>query len=211
MIYNLVDGKTSVDEIANKSDLGDFEALRIILELLNRNLIRKMQPGEVWEVRETSIKAEAPDFWKWAVPFLAALLIGASIFLFPLVFPGSYLVRSYNAYRNDVSVYLSKSKLEKIDKMLTVYYFSNGRFPARLEELLTAGYLKEANLVDPWGRNYGYALFDDAYMLAGLNGEGKKDERLEIINNFSSLQKKIIQSSIAEGKSKTFGFASDLP
>ncbi len=211
LIYNLLDGETTAGEIIQKSNLGDFETLRLILELLNRNLIRKTRPGDVREEYRPFVRVETGRIWKLVFSFALIGLVSLSLFLFPKIYPGKYLLHSFDRYRNDLLRYVSKTKIEKIDTALTVHYYTTARFPVRLEELFTEDLVTESDLFDPWGYSYDYALFDDAYRLQGLNGDGKEDSLLKIINKFSNMQKVIIQSSTAEGKKTTFSFATDLP
>ncbi len=211
LVYNLLNGEATAVEVIQKSNLGDFETLRLILELLNRNLIRKTRPGDAQEDYRPFVRIEAARVWK--IIFLCALIVltALSLFLFPMIYPGKYLLHSFDRYRNTLLLYVSKAKIEKIDTALTVHYYTSARFPVRLEELFTEGLVEEGDLFDPWGYSYDYTLFDDAYRLQGLNGDGAEDSLLKIINKFSKMQKIIIQSSAAEGKETTFGFATDLP
>ncbi|MEW5807481.1 MAG: DUF4388 domain-containing protein [Acidobacteriota bacterium] len=198
LIYNFLDGRSSVEEIAIKSDLGEFETSRILYELLNRNLIKVAEAQSEREKSTAGTKIEGGTNWLFL--FALVFMTVISIIFIPLVSPGKNILTSGNLYHHEILKYTSKTKLGTIDKALKIYYFNKRKFPAELEELVRAGYLRESHLMDPWGNSYRYVLFDDAYRLWGLNGSGEPDEDLMIINNFSSIQKVIIQSFREEGE-----------
>lgn len=214
-VYLLVNGKTNVREIIEKTDLGEFETSRILFELLNRNLIREVRTEkEIEEEKHKQKRLFSKETIARVKVFLAAalLLFLASLTIF---FWSSNIVNTtvhgqFSQYKNELSLAVSKSKIDKINRALEIYYLNSATFPAKLNELVLSGYLDESDITDPWGQPYIYLLFDDAYKIGGFNSSRVLDENLLKVNQFSRTQKVILQTSSIESDAK-FSFITDLP
>ena len=66
------------------------------------------------------------------------------------------------------------ARLEQIEKAIQVFYLDAGVVPADAWSLLARnGYLRGGDLLDPWGRPYGYELSAGGYQLFGLDADGR--------------------------------------
>ncbi len=210
-IYFLVNGKLTVREIIEKSDLGEFEITKILFELLNRNLIKEQKSEKEKEKQKRLIHKTVSNLKIWAG---AALLVFLSALTF-LSFSSNAVSRSvqehYSRYRNDILLAVSKSKIDKINEALKIYYLNTGKFPSKLENLILDGYLPKNDIVDPWGNPYLYVLYDDAYEIVGHNGSHLLDEKLLRINQFSRTQKVILQTPFLNFEEKSNFVVTEIP
>ncbi len=199
-VYLLVNGKSPVREIIEKTDLGDFETSRILFELLNRNLIREVKTEKEIETEKEEqkrfiSKKTIAQFKVWLAAALLLFLASLTILFWPSNIVNKMIQGQFAQYRDELSLAVSKSKIDKISKALEIYYLNSGTFPAKLNELVLSGYLDKSDIIDPWGQPYIYLLFDDAYRIGGLNSSHVLDENLLKVNQFSRTQKVILQTS----------------
>jgi hypothetical protein len=210
-VYLLVNGKASVREIIGKTDLGDFETSRILFELLNRNLIAEVKSDKELEKEDQKLFLSKETIARAKVFLAAALLlflVSLTIFFWSSNILNKTVQRQFSQYKNELSLAVSKSKIDKISKALEVYYLNSASFPPKLDELVLSGYLEESDIIDPWGQPYIYLLFDDAYKIGGFNSSRVLDENLIKVSQFSRTQKVILQTS-SNGSDAKFSFATD--
>lgn len=210
-IYLLVNGKLTVQQIIEKTDLGDFETSKILFELFNRNLIRKVKSEKEQEQQKRFKSTKVITQIKiWAAGAILAFFAILSILLFPSNIVNKSVQEHLFQYRNEIWTAVSKSKIDKINEVLKVYYLNTGTLPSKLDDLIFDGYLDKSDIIDPWGHRYLYILFDDAYKIGGFNNTHLLDENLLKINKFSKTQKVILQS-ISPNSDEKFNFAIELP
>jgi len=165
LIYQLVDGTRTVQEIIDRSLLGRFKASEILVELLEMGLI------EMVGVRTPSlIKRVKMVHFRQAVPFLYT---GAFLFfIFLLLFYVKPELRSYlfqsKIERVDFELPIHvvyKSKLERLKNALEIYFYENGKYPNRLEELVQTRLVNREDLFYLKGIPYQYELKDGKYLI----------------------------------------------
>jgi hypothetical protein len=95
-----------------------------------------------------------------------------------------------------LKTYASRGRLERVHRAIQVFYLDGGTMPPRLESLASAGHLHPLDLLDPWGRPYGYELRPDGYTLAGLDGSGSASPALRLTHRFSPAQRMVLQGGV---------------
>lgn len=165
LIYNLVDGERTVQEIIDRSLLGKFNASEILVELLEMGLI------EIVGVRTPSLikKVKMINF-REAKAFLyyGTFLIFIFFFLFYLK-PDvlNYILKS-RIERMEIEIpvhVIYKSKMDRLKTALEIYFYENGKYPNHLEELVSARLISRKDLFYRKGTPYHYELRDGKYLI----------------------------------------------
>jgi hypothetical protein len=165
LIYQLVDGARTVQEIIDRSLLGKFNASEILLNLLEMGLI------EVVGIRTPSLikKVRMLNFRET----LAFAYYGAFLLLLFLTFV--YLKPNFlrlfldsKIERVDIEIpahFVYKTQLDRIKNALEIYYLEKGSYPQQLEELVSVRLLSKSDLFYRKGVSYQYESKDGKYIL----------------------------------------------
>lgn len=193
-IYNLVDGRRSVQEIVERSTLSEFDTCRLLYDLINRQVVE--------EVRSAAPRVAAPEVVAPAARAgVSPILAGAGHLLLVLVVGavvvfrgqdklvrlargetgGSYMAPLFRAGEvASIRQAIARSRLQRVNHALQVYYLLTRGYPDDLTRLATLKLLKPSALVDPWGRPIQYALDPDRYRV-WLPPTGDNPEIIEIV------------------------------
>jgi hypothetical protein len=156
-VYLLVDGRLPVRRVIDLSRLGTFEVTRILAELRREGLLEPLDPAQLEKQRPTSqFDLRPPPSRPWiagALPLVLLLAVAAlgqrdartplPTDTFPL--PHAGLAQAYEAIET-----------QRVRKALEAWRFERGTLPARLDELVEAGFLPPGALTRPDGRPYYY-------------------------------------------------------
>jgi hypothetical protein len=165
LIYNLVDGTRTVQEIIDRSLLGKFNASEILVELSEMRLI------EMVGVRTPSLirKVSMVNFREaLAFVYYGAFLV--FIFLLLIYFKPNFLHHFWDSRieRVDIEIpmhLVHKTQLDRIKNALEIYYLEKGQYPSRLEDLISTKLLQKSDLFYRKGVSYQYELKDGKYFL----------------------------------------------
>jgi hypothetical protein len=165
LIYNLVDGTRTVQEIIDRSLLGKFNTSEILVDLSEMGLI------EMGGVRTPSlIKKVSMVNFREALAFVyyGAFLI--FIFLLLIYFKPNFLYHFWDSKieRVDIEVpthLVYKTQLDRIKNALEIYHLEKGQYPSHLEELISTKLLQKSDLFYRKGVSYQYELKDGKYFL----------------------------------------------
>jgi hypothetical protein len=165
LIYNLVDGTRTVQEIIDRSLLGKFNTSEILVDLSEMGLI------EMGGVRTPSlIKKVSMVNFREALAFVyyGAFLI--FIFLLLIYFKPNFLYHFWDSKieRVDIEIpthLVHKTQLDRIKNALEIYYLEKGQYPSQLEELISTKLLQKSDLFYRKGVSYQYELKDGKYFL----------------------------------------------
>lgn len=165
LIYNLVDGTRTVQEIIDRSLLGKFNASEILVDLSEMGLIEMAgvrTPGLIKKVSMVNFR-EALAF-----VYYGAFLI--FIFLLLLYFKPNFLQHFWDSKieRVDIEIpmhWVHKTQLDRIKNALEIYYLEKGQYPSHLEELISTKLLRKSDLFYRKGVSYQYELKDGKYFL----------------------------------------------
>ncbi len=165
LIYKLVDGTLTVQEIIDRSLLGRFNTSENLAYLLEIGLI------EVGSVQAPSLikKVSKIDF-RAALPF-ASLGGGLLLIFFLMSFFAPNLLRQclgLKVERVDIErpiQWVQKTQLDRIKNALDIYYLEKGSYPNHLEALVSAQLLQTSDLFYRKGISYQYELRGEKYFL----------------------------------------------
>jgi len=165
LIYNLVDGNRTVQEIIDRSLLGKFDACEILVDLSGMGLI------ETAGIRAPSLvkKVGTVNFREaFAFVYYGAFLV--FIFFLLVYFRPDFLDHFLDSRieRVDIEIpvhVVQKVQLDRVKNALELYYLEKGQYPSRLEELISAKLLQKSDLFYRKGVSYQYELKDGKYFL----------------------------------------------
>jgi hypothetical protein len=165
LIYNIVDGTRTVQEIIDRSLLGKFNASEILMDLSEMRLI------EMVGVRTPSLirKVSMVNFREaLAFVYYGAFLV--FIFLLLIYFKPNFLHHFWDSRieRVDIEIpmhLVHKTQLDRIKNGLEIYYLEKGQYPSRLEDLISTKLLQKSDLFYCKGVSYQYELKDGKYFL----------------------------------------------
>jgi hypothetical protein len=193
-ILHLVDGKRRVQDVVDRSSLGEFDTYRMLYELLNRNFIEEVTAtGVTVQAAAGALRSRLLPRVLVAVVAIAALLSLLTLHLNPLT---PWHLSGAGEQTERLKTFASRGRLERISRSLEIFYLDTGGFPPNLQGLATAGYLAAADLLDPWGRPYAYDLKPQGYALAGLAGDGEITPSLTLTHRFSAAQRMILEGGV---------------
>ena len=165
LIYNLVDGNKTVQDIIDRSLLGKFNASEILVDLSGMGLI------EMGGVRTPSLmKKVGMVNFKQALTFAYYCGFLVFIVLVLVYFRPNFLRHFWESKieRVDIEVpmrMVHKTQLDRIKNALEVYFLEKGQYPSHLEELVTTKLLNKSDLYYRKGASYQYELKDGKYLL----------------------------------------------
>jgi hypothetical protein len=190
-ILRMVDGKATVQDLVDRSSLGEFDTYRILYELLTRNLVEEVRQQVVADVLGgLERRRNILGFLGKAAALLLAAAMMSTVADNPLT-PWRLMATGEETDR--LRAYASRGRLERIERALQVFYLDVGAVPEALPTLARHGYLRPPDLLDPWGREYGYQLLAGGYRLEGLDSVGRPSEDLTVNRRFGTVQRMLIE------------------
>jgi hypothetical protein len=165
LIYNLVDGIRTVQDIIDRSLLGKFNASENLVDLFEMGLI------EIAGVRTPSLikKVRMINFREvLTFGYYGAFL--AFIFLILIYVKPNFLQHLWDSKIERVDIetpmhLAHKTQLDRIKNALEIYYLEKGQYPSHIEELISAKLLQKSDLFYRKGVSYQYELKDGKYFL----------------------------------------------
>jgi hypothetical protein len=165
LIYNLVDGTRTVQDIIDRSLLGKFNASEILVDLSEMRLI------EMAGIRTPSlIKKVSMVNFKEALIFVYYGAFLVLIFALLIYFKPNFMHHFWDSKieRVDIEIpthLVHKTQLERIKNALEIYHLETGQYPSQLGDLISAKLLKKSDLFYRKGVPYQYELKDGKYFL----------------------------------------------
>jgi len=146
VVYNLINGTRTVQEIIDESLLGRFNTCTILSEFLQAGYISKSSftPVAPRKSRMGIYYKQVLAAGHYALLSIILLALGALVFsapqnILPILSPG--LIK-----QSDLADYLNNARLFRIDNALEIYKIRHGVNPGSLQELITSGILTPADL-----------------------------------------------------------------
>ncbi len=164
-ILGLVDGRRQVQEIVDLSRLGELEATKTLSELLAKGLIEKVleERPALAERKPLNIKAIAMNMMSFGLIAVVVILILSYATMTSRKFLGERDRRTVSIEHSLES--LGHFQWERIRMALELYYLEHESYPNSLEELVSAGILRQDELTFPWERMYYYTKRGGEYIL----------------------------------------------
>ncbi len=196
-VYQLVDGKRTVQEIFERCSLSEFDTCRILYELIGRQLLE--------EVRTAGPRAAATTLTPAAVPTTGALsrtLLGIGYLILVIAAGGLVTRRGETIIRGllqggaavpymtplmrqeevrSIRDSIARGRMQRIDFAIQVYYLRNRGYPENLARLVTEHLLKPAAILDPLGRPFKYEILPGGYKIS-FSPVMEGEEAIEMIN-----------------------------
>jgi hypothetical protein len=165
LIYNLVDGIRTVQDIIDRSLLGKFNSSENLVDLFEMGLIETAgvrTPSLIKKVRIINFR-EVLTFGYYGA-FLAF------IFFVLIYFKPNFLQHLWDSKIERVDIetpthLAHKTQLDRIKNALEIYYLEKGQYPSHIEELISAKLLQKNDLFYRKGVSYQYELKDGKYFL----------------------------------------------
>jgi len=197
-VYNLVDGKRTVQEIVERCALSEFDTCRILFDLISRQLLDEVKtagPKTAVAVQAPTVRAprEAPRVLL-AIGYLLLVLAAGAL----LKRRGELIVTGL-LHREAAVPYLSsllprqemvsirdaiaRSRMQRIDFAIQVYYLLNRGYPENLKYLVTGHLLKPSAILDPFGRPFDYQVLPGGYRIAFSPSDSKDEGVIELVNS----------------------------
>ena len=195
-VYNLLDGKRTVQEIVERCALSEFDTCRILFDLISRQLL-----DEVKATGQKTVAVQAPAV---RAPREAPRVLLAIGYLLLVLGAGSLLMRRGEtivtglAHSEAATPYLApllprqemrsirdaiaRSRMQRIDFAIQVYYLLNRGYPENLKYLVTAHLLKPSAILDPLGKPFDYKILPGGYRIA-FSPSAYDDKPIELINS----------------------------
>lgn len=175
VVYPLIDGTSTVNEIIFESTLIEFETCKALAELLDRGLIREATQEEVARElrRETTIKPTTRfslSSLPWlAIPFL--ILLGFSLTVIPRNSVNLAFGIEEKLWDRWVGQSLSWIGLDRMVRESETYYYLNGIYPVSANELTLGSSGRE--FADPWGAPYRLVTRGNKILVTGSDVHGR--------------------------------------
>ena len=192
LVYGLIDGKRPVQEIVDRSALSEFETCRTLYELISRQLLEEVRvaaprasssPGAtaapVAAPARPRVRQQAPILLGF-VSLLLVLAAGGALLWrllpeIPRFVAGQGLVVTLEPFLRQsdeqrLMTALSRSRLQRVDGAVHVYYLLNRGFPADLTLLVNEGFLGLSALQDTAGQPFSYRVTQDGFSLSTAEG-----------------------------------------
>jgi hypothetical protein len=165
LVYHLVDGTRTVEEIIDRSLLGRFNTSEILSALLEMGLIEMVgvqTPTLIKKVSLVSLR-EALGYVYYGGFLL--LLILAFVYFRP-----GFVHHFWESKIETVDLgvpdrLIHQMQLSRIKNALEIYYFEKGQYPNSLNELVLTRLLRKDDLFYRKGIAYRYELRDEKYYL----------------------------------------------
>ncbi len=165
LIYQLVDGTRTVQDIIDRSLLGKFNASETLMNLLEMGLIEVVglqTPSLIKKVRMFNFRQTLS--YAYYIGFVVVVCV-ALVYFKPNVL-NLFLDSKIEAPGMEPpSHYIQKTQIQRIKQALELYRLEKGNYPGRLEELVVANLLQKRDLFYHKRTSYKYELKDGKYFL----------------------------------------------
>jgi len=167
IVYSLLDGKTTIQEIIDRGLLGRFSTVKILLDLNKRGYIESIKP----DIKGVDKKVMF-NFMSLIKPlsYAAVILMLAAVFIFPFISPHNIFpfINSEVFNQSIINSYLKNRSIARVEKALEMYRMKEGPYPVKLSDLVTDGFLRKRDLELRSNEYLQYVRSDKRYKL-GIN------------------------------------------
>ncbi|MFQ5532596.1 MAG: DUF4388 domain-containing protein [Candidatus Methylomirabilales bacterium] len=171
-VLELVDGKRSAREIAELSDVAEFDVYKAIADLLAAGALELEKPAETTQAaRAARVPRKLPSWvYQGALAAIALVSLGLQ---FAFGYDPLYLLPSRHS-SGQAEIQARKFNLAEMEipRGLDLYLLLRGRYPDTLEQLGDEGLLT-GRLHDPWGRPWVYEQRQSTYRLVSRGPDGR--------------------------------------
>lgn len=184
MVYNLVDGQRTVQQIIDRCPLTEFHTCKALYELLVRDIIeivateeRVVSTTEELPAAYIQVKKESSKVNMTIMGIVLLILaIGSlAINLFtPFGFYNNYPIK----FREVKSKEFSIERMVELRDVIIAYNSIYRKVPDTLDEIKEGMPIDKDKLIDPWGCPYKYRVVNDTFIISVYCGADSKSEDL---------------------------------
>lgn len=200
-VFLKVNGKNTVADIVETSNMSEFDTCKSLYELLTRDLIEEVRQAAVVTAKTPAALTveEGEDVEIPPVPLPLLVVLGAiaiAFLLFTFKNPLNTLapLGRETSSVTELKKAISLRRIEAISDGIQAYYLATGRMPVQLTDIVPT-YVGKNLLEDPWGNEFRYlpkpAENPEKYLVIGFAPDGKPDTDLFL--------SRPVQSSVAIG------------
>ena len=181
LVYDLVNGRDSVEELILRSPLVEFETCKALADLVDRRIAREASQEEI--VRQLSRDATVPPEVRRStpVPWLAiplAAVLAFSVAMIPFNTANPVVRFRPEVWNGIVQQGVSWLRLVRLARTAETFYVLEGLYPESAADLLDAGYLSDVS--DPWRRPYRLSTREGRLVATGTDARGEPAPALTI-------------------------------
>lgn len=163
VVFRLLDGERSVQDIIDVGKLGEFETCKIIYGFLSVGLARQVMGAAT--IPEDSRRRRGPT-----VPFgdiTVVLIAVVAVFVILLFNPWSFFALNYNIQqsRAEIGDLRDDVKIQRLQHGLEVFYLEKQTYPYTLEKLVEDGLLVGRDITGRGKRVFTYRASEKEYHL----------------------------------------------
>jgi hypothetical protein len=168
LVYSLAKRGVTAQHIADRSRLGEFEASKALLSLINHGYLR-IDPESIVEGREPPAVRLRRSVSTWAtrVVLTAFVVVVLALLVYLLDVQRLEIGANVRPLEDQSAQHLMGStQRQRIASALSVYRLERGSYPESLQDLSRIGLLSPAELRYPYGEEFFYERRGDAdYLL----------------------------------------------
>jgi len=202
LVYLKVNGKNTVGDVVETSNMSEFDTCKCLYELLTRDLIEEVRREVVTAKKSVEIPLDqAVDVEIPPVPLPLLIVLGVIAIGF-LVFTFKNPLNTFRPFGRETSSIteldkaVSLRRIEAISDGIQAYYLATGKMPAQLTDIVPT-YIGKNLLHDPWGNEFRYlpkpTENPEKYLVIGFAPDGKPDTDLFL--------SRPVQSTVTSGSS----------
>lgn len=170
-VYQKVNGILSVQELIDHCGLSEFDTCKALFELINRQLIKKVEAPKEIEEAEEKIPVKIIQGLGAIAPYILAIWIIISFLLIP-IHPLDYFPSKRSPYVKDHHVVATRILIHKAEKGIWIYQIFNRDLPSSLEKLAEERILQTKDLLDASNKPLVYETTDEGLTIAGKSQDG---------------------------------------
>ncbi len=172
-ILQLVDGRSTVQEIIDRGRLSDFETCRILYDLACRDLIATTErAGARRKQHQRRRFSVAPLAESTGYLLLVGALSVSIVTMTRSPLSGSPRLIATASTVDGIMDLVAKSRVQRLSEAVRVYYLQKGFFPDDLVDLVGGKLVAENTLHDPWGRRFGYISSETGFRIIAYDAGG---------------------------------------
>lgn len=190
MVYNLVDGQRTVQQIIDRCPLTEFHTCKALYELLMRNIIEIVPKEESMasiteEITTTPFQVkEEVSKTNMTIVGIILLIIAVGSLTINLFTPFGFYNNYPIKYREVKNREYSIERMIELRDVITAYNSIYRKIPNTLDEVKEGMPIDKEKLIDPWGRSYKYRVINDTFILIGYSNADNKSEDLFVYGYF---------------------------
>ena len=170
LVYTLASAGRTVEQIADASRLGEFEAVKALNELVEWGYLKAIPPPRGASAIAEGLRKGRRKTVSWAAAVVRVALslafFGLTLLVVRLVAPRLGASRPENpAQRGAVARVIARSQVVRLESALELYRAEHGEYPPALAALVEGELIAEQDLRYPWKEPYYYRRTAQGFVL----------------------------------------------